>query len=165
MNYSYFKAGGPSIGLTLGTSLTRDNRSSCYAVQYRRLANRSAASVRTYIDMNANRVFDEGDEPLSGVGFLNLTAWQKIRTNDNGVALLTGLQVHRTQTIKLDLSTVPDPYLIPISEGVNVVGHPGSFVDESGFTVEFSFTVATACQEQGHCHEVGKGSHFTQKIK
>ena len=42
---------------------------------------------------------------------------------------------------------------------------PGSFIDESGFTVEFIFTVATACQEQGHCHEVGKGSHFTQKIK
>ncbi len=134
-NYSYFKAGGAAIGLTLGTSLTRDNRSSCYAVQYRRLANRSAASVRTYIDMNANRVFDEGDKPLPGVGFLSLTAWRKIRTNDDGVALLTGLQVHRTQTIKLDLSTVADPYMIPISEGVNVVGHPGSFVD-----VDFPFS-------------------------
>ncbi len=134
-NYSYFKSGGPSIGLTLGTSLTRDNRSSCFSVQHRRLANHSAASVRTYVDLNGNKVFDENDEPLSGVGFLNLTAWRKIRTNDNGSALLTGLQVHRSQTIKLDLDTIEDPYLLPLSEGINVVGHPGSFVD-----VDFAFS-------------------------
>ena len=134
-NYSYFESVGPSIGLTLGTSLTRDNRSNCYAMQYRRLTNHAAASVRAYVDLNQNRVFDAGDEPLEGVGFLKLTAWRKIRTNKDGVALLTGLQAHRTQTIKLDLSTVADPYLVPISEGVNVMGHPGSFTD-----IDFPFS-------------------------
>jgi len=133
--YSYFESGGSSIGLTLGTSLARDNRSRCFAVQHRSLANHSVASVRAYIDLNGNRAFDEEDEPLGGVGFLNHSAWRKIRTNDEGLILLTGLQVHRTQTIKLDLSTVDDPYLVPISEGVNVVGHPGSFVD-----VDFPFS-------------------------
>ncbi len=134
-NYSYFKSGGPSIGLTIGTSLTRDIRSSCFAVQHRPLSNHSAASIRTFIDFNGNKVFDESDDPLPGVGFLNLTAWKKIRTNENGSALLTGLLVHHPQTIKLDLETIEDPYLIPLSEGVNVVGHPGSFVD-----VDFAFS-------------------------
>ena len=134
-NYSYFKFGGPSIGLTIGTSLTRDNRSSCFAVQHRRLANHSAASVRTFIDLNGNKVFDETDEPLPGIGFLNLTAWKNIRSNDNGAALLTGLLVHHAQTIKLDLNTIDDPYLVPLTEGINVVGHPGSFVD-----VDFAFS-------------------------
>jgi hypothetical protein len=135
LNYSFFKMGGSAIGLTLGTSLARDNRSSCFAVQHRRLANRSAASTRAYIDLNANRIFDEGDEPMSGVGFKNLTEWRKVRTNDSGIALLTGLQVHRSQTIEVDLNTVADPFLVPITSGVNVLGHPGSYVE-----VDFPFS-------------------------
>ncbi len=134
-NYSYFKHGGSAIGVTLGTSLTKDNRSSCYTVQHRRFATRSVASVRAFVDLNGNGVFDAGDDPLPGVGFQNLTAWRKIRTNDDGIALLTGILVHRSQVIELDLSTVDDPFLVPLSKGMNVVGHPGSFVD-----VEFPFS-------------------------
>jgi hypothetical protein len=134
-NYSYFENSGPAIGITLGTSLTKDNRSSCYTVQHRRFANRSVASVRAFVDNNSNGVFDSGDDPLPDVGFNNLTAWRKIRTNKDGIALLTGLSVHQSQIIELDLTTVDDPFLIPLSKGANVVGHPGSFVD-----VEFPFS-------------------------
>lgn len=135
VNYTYFQKSGSALGVTLGTSLTRDNRSSNWTVQPQRMANRSVASVRAFIDLNGDKVFDDGDEPLAGVGFLNLTAWRKVRTNDDGIALLTGLQVNRTQTIELNNATVGDPFLYPLSRGVNVVGHPGSFVD-----VEFPFS-------------------------
>jgi hypothetical protein len=135
VNYSYFKGGGSAIGVTLGTFLTKDNRSNTWAVQHRRMANRAVASVRTFIDYNSNKVFDEGDEPLAGVGFRNLSAWQKIKTNEDGIALLPGLLVHRAQPIELNLSTVDDPFLVPLSKGVNVLGHPGSFVE-----VEFPFS-------------------------
>ena len=135
VNFTHFQNSGSALGITLGTSLTRDNRSSNWAVQNQRMASRAVASVRAYVDLNGNKVFDEGDEPLAGVGFLNLTAWRKVRTNDDGLALLTGLQVNRTQTIELNPATVTDPFLYPLSQGVNVLGHPGSFVD-----VEFPFS-------------------------
>jgi hypothetical protein len=99
-NYSYYGNNGSTFGLTIGTFLTRDNRSSNWTVHNQRLASRAVASVRAFIDLNGNRIFDEGDEPVSGVGFKNLNAWRKIRTNDDGVALLPGLLVNSTQTIR-----------------------------------------------------------------
>lgn len=135
INYSYLKDSGSAVGITLGTFLTRDIRSRTWAIQHRRMANRAVASVRAFIDLNGNQVFDPGDEPLPGVGFQNLTAWRKIRTNEDGIALLPGLRVHRAQVIELDLSTVGDPFLVPLSRGVNVIGHPGSFTE-----VEFPFS-------------------------
>ncbi|MBU8870839.1 MAG: hypothetical protein KOO60_08280 [Gemmatimonadales bacterium] len=133
--YSYFEGNGSAFGLTLGTSLTRDNRSSSWIAQNQRLANRAVASVRAFIDLNNNNTFDGSDEPLPGLGFRNLSVWRNIRTNEDGIALLPGLMVNTTQTIKLDISTVSDPYLVPSSMGVNVVSHPGSFTD-----VEFPLT-------------------------
>ena len=152
LNFSHFKNGGASVGLTLGTFLARDVRSSAWTVQHRRMANRSVASVRTFVDMNANKIFDTGDQPLSGVGFRNLSAWRKVRTNDDGVALLAGLLVHRPQTIELNLATVADPYLVPLSSGVNVVGHPGSIVD-----VEFPFSYVG--EMEGMITEAGQPDH------
>jgi hypothetical protein len=135
VNYSYFNSGGSAVGVTLGTFLTKDNRSNSWTVYHQRMAGRSVASVRAFIDRDGDKVFGEGDEPLPGVGFLNHTAWRKVRTNDGGIVLLTGLQVNRAQTIELNEATVADPFLVPLSRGVNVLGHPGSFVD-----VEFPFS-------------------------
>jgi len=135
LNLGYYERDGVSVGVTLGTFLTKDIRSSQWAAQNRQMANRTVASARAFIDLNGNLTFDDGDEPLQGVGFLNLTAWRKIRTNSEGIALLPGLLVHRAQTIELNLATVEDPFLTPINPGVNIIGHPGGFVE-----VEFPFT-------------------------
>ena len=137
LNFSYFQDSGPAAGIIFGTYFTRDVYSNRWTAQHRPQANRAVASVRAFIDHNGTGVFDEGDEPLEGVGFRNLAVWRKIRTGRDGIALLPGLLVHQTQTIELDLATVADPYLIPLTRGVNVVGHPGSFV-----RVDFPFTYA-----------------------
>ena len=132
-----YESTGTTIGVTLGTFLARDNRSNTWTSTHRHLANRSAASVRTFVDLDNDGTYDNDDIPLEGVGFLNLTAWRGIRTNANGIALLPGMMVHQAQIIELDLATVSDPYLMPISEGVKVLGHPGGIVD-----VELPFAYA-----------------------
>lgn len=132
-----YESNGTTFGVTVGTFLARDNRSGTWTSTHRRLANRSAASVRTFVDLDNNGTYDNDDVPLEGVGFLNLTAWRGIRTNANGIALLPGLMVHQAQVIELDLATVSDPYLVPILEGVKVLGHPGGIVD-----VELPFAYA-----------------------
>ena len=136
-NMSYYESLGASFGLTIGTFLARDVRAGQWASAHRPMSNRAIASVRTYVDLNGNRVFDGDDEPLAGVGFLNLTPWKKIRTNAEGYAFLPGLLVHRPQVIELNLPTISDPFLKPIEKGATVVGHPGGIVD-----VEFPFTYA-----------------------
>ncbi len=136
-NLNWYEDIGTTFGITVGTFLARDHRSNTWASTHRRMANRSAASVRTYIDLDSDGVYDNYDLPLEDVGFLNLTAWRDIRTNENGIALLPGVVAHRPQTIELDLATVDDPFLIPVSKGANVLGHPGGIVD-----VELAFAYA-----------------------
>jgi hypothetical protein len=136
-NLSIYESLGPSFGITIGTFLARDVRANQWASTHRPMSSRAIASVCTFIDRNGNRKFDEGDEPLEGVGFMNLTPWKKIRTNSEGYAFLPGLLVHRTQVIELNLPTVVDPFLIPLEKGATVIGHPGSIID-----VEFPFTYA-----------------------
>ncbi len=136
-NLNRYSETGTTFGITLGTFLARDNRSNTWTSTHRRLANRSAASVRTFVDIDNDGTYNNDDIPLSGVGFLNLTAWRGIRTSDSGIALLPGLMVHQAQTIVLDLTTIDDPYLVPINEGVKVLGHPGGIVD-----VELPFAFA-----------------------
>lgn len=136
-NLRYYQQEGVTFGLTLGTFLARDHRSNTWISTHRRLANRTAASVRAFVDLDGDGSYGGDDIPLEGLGFLNLTAWRDIRTNPNGVALLPGVLAHRPQTIELDLSTVDDPYLIPVVKGANVLGHPGGIVD-----VELPFAYA-----------------------
>lgn len=128
---------GTTFGVTVGTFLARDNRSNTWTSTHRRLANRTAASVRTFVDLDNDGAYNNDDIPLEGVGFLNLTAWRGLRSNANGITLLPGLMVHQAQVIELDLTTVSDPYLVPINEGVKVLGHPGGIVD-----VELPFAFA-----------------------
>jgi hypothetical protein len=137
LNLHRYQDTGTTFGITLGTFLARDNRSNSWSSTHRRMANRSAASVRAFIDLDNDGAYDNDDIPLEGVGFLNLTAWRGIRTNDNGIALLPGIMVHQAQVIELDLTTISDPYLVPINEGVKVLGHPGGIVD-----VELPFAFA-----------------------
>ncbi len=137
-NLNWYENVGTTFGITLGTFLARDHRSNTWSSTHRRLASRTAASVRTFIDLDNDGVYDGDDVPLGGVGFKNLTVWRDIQTNSNGIALLPGVMAHRPQTIELDLTTVDDPYLIPISKGANVLGHPGGIVD-----VELAFAYSS----------------------
>jgi len=137
VNLNIYEEIGTTFGITIGTFLAKDHRSNTWTSTHRRLASRSAASVRTFVDLDNDGAYNGYDLPLEGVGFLNLMAWRDIETNKNGIALLPGVQVHRPQTIELDLSTVDDPYLIPVSKGANVLGHPGGIVD-----VELPFAYA-----------------------
>jgi len=136
-NLNWYEDTGTTFGITLGTFLARDHRSNTWVSTHRRLSNRSAASVRTFIDLDNDGTYDDYDLPLEGVGFMNLTAWKDIRSNENGIALLPGVVAHRPQTIELDMSTVVDPFLIPVSKGASVLGHPGGIVD-----VELPFAYA-----------------------
>jgi len=136
-NLRWYEGEGLTFGLTMGTFLARDQRSNTWVSTHRRLANRTAASVRTFVDLDNDGRYNNDDVPLAGVGFLNLSAWRGIHTNADGIALLPGVLAHRPQTIELDMATVDDPYLIPRSQGANVMGHPGSIVD-----VELPFAYA-----------------------
>ncbi len=157
-NLNWYEDTGVTFGFTVGTFLARDHRSNTWASTHRRMANRSAASVRTYIDLDDDQVYDDLDLPLEGVGFKNLTAWRDIRTNDSGIALLPGVMAHSAQTIELDLTTVDDPFLVPVVKGANVLGHPGGIVDVEmafAYTSEIEGLVTDADYPEAQLRHIG----------
>ena len=73
VNYSYFRTGGSAVGVTLGTFLTRDNRSNSWTVQHQLMASRSVASVRAFIDLNGDKYSGRllGDPEILTRGFVS----------------------------------------------------------------------------------------------
>jgi hypothetical protein len=77
----------------------------------------------TYLDNNRNSVFDEEDEVLTDVGFTGNQAWRDRGTNDQGnIQLYTG---SRSQSIHIDDTSLPDPFMHPVDELVYVNTHRG----------------------------------------
>ena len=85
-----------------------------------------------FLDRNQNGRFDEGDEPLSGVRFQRRDA---VKTDDNGIAFLTGLSSYRPHDLSIDVASLEDPYWLPIRDGVEIVPRPGKTI-----LVEFPVT-------------------------
>ena len=115
--------------VTLDASLTvgfgREPRSGSYSADARSLANTGAASLRAFVDTNQDGIFNEGDEPIPDIGFRVGGGYTYQRTDEAGVAFLTGLPVHRPLNITVAPETIGDPLWTVAQEGVSVVPRPG----------------------------------------
>lgn len=89
------------------------------------IAGRGSVSARVFLDNNQNGEFDEGDEPLSDVGFTINGGYQKVRTDDNGIAFITGIQEHRPVNLAIKQSTLVDPLWTAALDGIRIVPRPG----------------------------------------
>ncbi len=85
--------------------------------------NTGSIEAFSYIDDNADGVFDATDTPLMGTGYRGNSRWKDIRSGENGFALLPS--VANGQRMNLDLVTVPDPFLKPAYENILVFTHRG----------------------------------------
>lgn len=112
---------------TMGSSITysfgREPRKGSWLHSSDRMASSGMVSARVFIDANGNQVFDEGDKPLEGAKFKQGS--QDKETNEDGIIILTGLSSTRPTDIVLDISSLEDPFLVPLREGYEVVVRPG----------------------------------------
>ncbi|NMH60812.1 hypothetical protein [Alteromonas ponticola] len=77
-----------------------------------------------FLDENRNNVFDGQDYGLAGVGLTGNTRWRGIRTNEHGQ--LGVISSQSRQIIGIDPATLPDPFMQPVDNAVEVETHPGS---------------------------------------
>jgi len=94
-------------------------------------------------DLNGDGRREVGEPPIAGVGFRGGAG--EVKTNANGMAMLTGLGDGRPTQVTMLADTLPDPYMAPTVAGVEVVPRPGR-------THVAEFPVATVSEVEGHAY-------------
>ena len=98
----------------------------------------SSGSIKivAFQDDNANGIFDDGELPLSGLTFSGHK--NKLKETDiNGEILITNLPTQQSHNIILNEISLPDPFLVPVDDIINVSPHPG-YIQEVFFPVMYT---------------------------
>lgn len=86
-------------------------------------AESGAAVLRAFVDANGNHHFDEGERRAAGLRFTS--ASDSVATDEDGLALLTGLGDGVHNSVRLDLDSLPDIDLSPESPGIEFTPRAG----------------------------------------
>jgi hypothetical protein len=81
-------------------------------------------NLRAFLDDNGNLKYDDNEEVLPDVMFHYKKRGRIARTNNKGVASLTGLSPYIDNIVSVDLLSIKDIYIKPVHEEMNVVGEP-----------------------------------------
>lgn len=117
--------GSFAAGLNLAFSLGPDPRNGKLRFSNERLASNGQVVATVFRDLNSDGV-RQRDEPLESE--VELTAGRAIAlrpTDENGRALVDGLQPFQPVLVGIDAGSLPDPYLQPSGSGVVVTPRPG----------------------------------------
>ncbi len=114
-----------SLGTFLNFSLSVDPHSGYVYIDALPQADQGAASAFVFIDQNFNGEFDEGEKPLSGVGFIVNQRELPWVSDKSGNAYIPHLVAYVPSDIGLSLRTIENPLLEAVKKGVRVVPRPG----------------------------------------
>jgi len=143
INLSYATTNDISGSMTLSFSSARDPKNPLIpVVSSQRMASGGAMSVRVYLDKNFNDKFDDGDEPLEGIQFTVNGTQRPFKTNNEGFAFITGLDVHTPVNLGVASGTLEDPFWVTRPQGVSLILRPG-------VTGELNFPVVSTGEIDG----------------
>jgi hypothetical protein len=114
---------GANLGVTF--SFSRDPFGNGVRFSNAKLAERGEAAVSVYLDKNGDGVRSPGDEPLPDVGITAGQYGSSDPTDKKGHAMVEDLNPYEKVVIGVDESTLPDPFLVPVNNGVVVTPRPG----------------------------------------
>lgn len=115
-----------SAAALLGASILRDDRTGDVHTFARNYAYMGAATVRVFLDRNANGIYDAGsDEPIEGVEVFVDNASFDIASDENGVILVPGMASERYHTIRVSITTLADPLWVPAAPELRFHARPG----------------------------------------
>jgi hypothetical protein len=113
------------VGLQLFLAMGREPRQAQWQFDALPKADSGAASVRVFLDDNANGVLDTGEEPIENVAMTVNGSRALTRTDSAGIAWLDRLPIRQHVDIAVDIQTLEDPYWAPQRKGVRLVPRPG----------------------------------------
>jgi hypothetical protein len=114
-----------SIDARFSIGIGREPRQKKWDANAQAIAGRGSVSARVFLDNNQDGIFNEGDEPIENAGFTVNGGYQKVRTDESGIAFITGIPEHRPVNIAIKKSTLEDPLWTAALEGMRIVPRPG----------------------------------------
>jgi hypothetical protein len=135
------------IGANLGVSFSFGPNPFGGGVRFSnaKLAQRGEAAVSVFLDEDGDGIRSAGEGPLEGVG---LTAGQfgsAEPTDKHGNAVIENLNPYQKVLIGVDESTLPDPFLIPVTKGVVIT-------PRAGVAARLEIAVAPTGSVEGEIH-------------
>ena len=115
--------GSYNAALRLGFSFGRNPLSGQLFFAEPGLTSGGAVAVRAFRDANGNRRFDSGEAVVPEVGFI--TSSRHGKTDASGLAFIGALGDGSRSSMTIDLETLPDIALAPVSEGIEVIPRAG----------------------------------------
>ena len=114
-----------SLDARFSIGLGREPRQNKWMPHALSIAGRGSVSARVFLDNNEDGLFNEGDEAIENVGFTINNGYQQVRTNESGIAFITGIAEHVPANLAIAMSTLEDPLWSPALEGMRIVPRPG----------------------------------------
>jgi hypothetical protein len=114
-----------SLDARFSIGIGREPRQNKWDANAQAIAGRGSVSAQVFLDNNQDGLFNEGDEPLENVGFTINGGYQKIRTDENGIAFITGVPEHKPVNLAINMSTLEDPLWTAALDGMRIVPRPG----------------------------------------
>ncbi len=149
LSTSYSSRGVFAVGLQLFIAMGWEPRQRQWRFDALPKADSGAASVRVFLDDNANGLMDAGEEPIENVALTVNGSRVPVRTNAAGLAWLDRLPIRQHVDIAVDTQTLEDPYWAPQRKGVRLVPRPGH-------VAEFDFPVILTSEIDGTVYLVDK---------
>lgn len=125
LSASYSNRGGVAVGVQLFIAMGQEPRQAKWKFDALPKADSGAASVRVFLDNNANGLMDSGEEALENVAMTVNGRRTPARTDAAGITWLDRLPVRQHVDIAVDAQTLEDPYWAPQRKGVRLVPRPG----------------------------------------
>lgn len=124
-NFNYDSEDNWRVGLFGRFSLGYDTVNNDYFLNRRSLVQAGSLMVHVYLDNNNNGIFDQDDENIEGVKVKGLQNYRTGLSDENGIALLSGMPANLTTDIVIDTDSLPDPFYIAATEGFSITPRAG----------------------------------------
>jgi len=136
------------VGLFSRFSLGYDSNNNDYYINKRSLVNNGSLLVHVYIDENNNGIYDKGERNLEGVKVKGLQNYRRAITDENGMALLSGMPANLTTDIVIDSDSISEPFLVAANDGFSITPRAG-FVEYMEVPLNHSSEVEGTVYKQG----------------
>ena len=148
----YSSNGEVAVGMQLFMSIGRDPRSGKWARHWQPMAAAGAVSARAFVDTNMNGLFDIGEEPVEGAGFLlNGGNRHPVRTDAEGTAYMSHMTPRQYVDVSLDTATLENAQWQVTKPGVRALPRPGKVV-----MVDFPVVMTSEIDGTVFLEEAGK---------
>lgn len=122
---SYDKNDNWRIGLNINFSLGYDPMRDQMFMSRQKMSGSGAIMARVFEDSNANGRFDKGEALLEGVKVEGVQNFRRGISNDKGLAVISGMSANQTSDIRIDEGTLPDAFMVQMTEGSSITARKG----------------------------------------